>query len=238
MFSAQERRPRRVSPHARFAPSVRLHVPPLGVEDFGSGWDCRQELMNTAHTDVVQRFAKRFDLEALAKDAAHIAATTPSGLIVWVNSAWGRFAATNGGDPARLGVGSNYFAAAEGPLAEWLSKVTAASLRSGEVFESDYECSSAAEQREFRLRVHPVADLGFLITHTLVRCLPHTRKARPPEVAAYARAGVIVMCSNCRRVRRRDGEAWDWVPDWVVGRPPEPVSHGLCAICADFYWRE
>jgi len=32
------------------------------VEDFGSGWDCRQELMDATDTDVVQRFAKRFDL--------------------------------------------------------------------------------------------------------------------------------------------------------------------------------
>ncbi|MDQ3034620.1 MAG: hypothetical protein M3Y87_19580 [Myxococcota bacterium] len=49
--------------------------------------------------------------------------------------------------------------------------------------------------------------------------------------------GMLVQCSHCRRVRRGDPSvtAWDWVPEYVA-RPQPRTSHGLCAVCLDFYY--
>ena len=57
----------------------------------------------------------RCDLAQHVLDAlsAHIAVLDTHGRIVAVNAPWSRYAAANGGDPARTGVGTDYFAALE-----------------------------------------------------------------------------------------------------------------------------
>lgn len=184
------------------------------------------------------RFGARFDLIALEADVAQMAATTLSGEIVWVNAAWRSFARENGGDPASTGVGANYFSATRGALARWLETMTRDCSTSGAVFETEYQCSSPTQRRDFRMRVHPIAGTGFLITHSLLRTTAlESRAGAPIPDDAYVENGLVTMCSNCRRARRADHASWDWIPEWVA-HPPRLVSHGICPVCVGFYWPE
>lgn len=60
-----------------------------------------------------------------------------------------------------------------------------------------------------------------------------------PSQASHARYGdangLVAQCSNCRKVRRADHSAWDWVPDWVK-QSPGRTTHGICEVCVGFYW--
>lgn len=187
--------------------------------------------------DLPNEIARRFDAGALARDPASIAVLSPDGVILWVNEAWCSFAADNGGqgDTSTFGLGLRYADAVQGELRTWFDEHLHKCQETHQPFELDYECSSPDTFRKFRLRVLPVE--GYvLMSHALTAEQPHTRTEMPPDDAAYrAPSGLTTQCSNCRRFRRLDGGAWDWVPAWVE-RPPARVSHGICAVCIGFYY--
>ena len=82
--------------------------------------------------------------------------------------------------------------------------------------------------------VYPVAG-ELLIVNSLVVNEPHAGHAFPAFEAHYRNSdGLLMMCSNCRRVRIGPVERWDWVPDFV-DTPPSNVTHGLCRPCFEYY---
>jgi hypothetical protein len=91
------------------------------------------------------------------------------------------------------------------------------------------------------MRIHPCPSGVLVITHSLVREIPHIEGAHEPLEALYRDAdGMIVQCANCRRARRfaatTDRPAtWDWVPEWVA-HVPRATSHGLCLSCFQFHY--
>lgn len=49
--------------------------------------------------------------------------------------------------------------------------------------------------------------------------------------------GLITQCSNCRKTQRTsEPEIWDWIP-MLIEQPPKNVSHSICFICYDYYWK-
>ena len=75
-----------------------------------------------------------------------------------------------------------------------------------------------------------------VVEHSLVAESLHEGADGEPDVSLYEGAGGIVLqCSNCRRVRRHDRRAWHWVPA-LVAAPRPRTSHGICPTCAGFYW--
>lgn len=181
--------------------------------------------------------ARRFDWAALDADHASIVVLDATGTIVWANRAWFRFFEENaeGHDPASVQVGASYPEAIAGSLGEYYARVFDECRRSGQPFEQDYECSSPTEQRLYRLRVLPVEGV-VIVSHHLRVVSPHVAAGGRTDLARYVRAdGILVQCSNCRRVRTTAEGTWEWVPE-VVASPPRRVSHGLCHLCDGFYF--
>lgn len=184
-----------------------------------------------------KELARNFDLDALRQEEGVVVALDGDDRIAWVNDAWARFAAENGGETvlARYGLGTRYIDGIRGPLADYFARAFASVRTSGEPWEIEYECSSPAIFRLHRMRVLPSVEAGLLVEHNVVESRPHDRAAEIPRESDYRDDhGLLVQCSNCRRVRRV-GDGWRWIPAWVATTPAPPVSHGLCATCEGLY---
>jgi hypothetical protein len=182
-------------------------------------------------------FLQCFDRESLERDGASVAALDADGRIAWTNSAWKRFARDNGGDEVlrRFGPGASYFDAMSGDLRAFYERAFREAVATSRPFEQDYACPSATLDRNYHLRVLPLAGGGMLVEHSLVSERPHEGPSAEAHEAMFRDDdGILHQCSNCRRMRRVDG-AWHWVPAWVVAAPPW-TSHGLCGACVGFYW--
>lgn len=95
------------------------------------------------------------------------------GTLVMVNAAWQRFALSNGGDPALMGVGANYLdvcsAGSLPPESEGHRvRTQLANLLTGETegFQLEYPCHSPDEQRWFLMHATRVGEVGAVISHT------------------------------------------------------------------------
>lgn len=174
-----------------------------------------------------------FDARALELFESSIAVLDPEGSILWRNPAWDRFAKDNGGE----GEYASYFDGIAPPLRDFYRSVFTNALETGEVYEQDYECSSATTYRLFHLRALPVDAHGLVLEHSLVAESPHDPQPEEVIEARYLDAtGKLHQCGNCRRVRNRNREhEWHWVPRWVE-RPHPRTSHVICPSCAGYYW--
>jgi hypothetical protein len=162
--------------------------------------------------------------------------------IVFCNSAWDRFAQENGGATARAAcvISKNLLDVIAPALRDFYRQLFAQARILGQPVDHDYECSSPAAFRLYRMRIYPLeSSKGFVVLNSLRVQRPHDRIASEPDDAAYIdSAGLIHMCANCRRTRRvadRDN-AWDWVPAYLDGNRKN-ISHGVCPMCLEYYYR-
>jgi hypothetical protein len=192
--------------------------------------------MNVTGAKVAETVARRFRLDALERDSSSIVAIADDGRIGWLNAGWLRFASANGGAAAAIRVGDNYFAGISGEVRPLFEHAVERCLASGAPLEQDYECSSAKEFRAFHLQMLPLGTDALLLVHSLVEAHSHDRAAEPADEAHFRNEkGLVVQCSNCRRVRSFPEASWHWVPAWVETLP-ERVTHVLCPVCRGFYW--
>jgi hypothetical protein len=175
---------------------------------------------------------------SLAADPSTLVALAPNGTILWVNAAWREFARANDGEDAlaKFGPGTSYFDGIALPLRSFYEGVMANALVTGEPFEQDYECSSPDHFRTLRLRLLPFGSDGVLLEHSVLVERAHDGPASEALETLYRdQNGIMLQCSNCRRVRHNDSGAWNWVREWV--RDPAPsTSHGICKTCIVYYW--
>jgi hypothetical protein len=182
-------------------------------------------------------FASRFDERALADDGATLVALDEAGVIVWTNSAWSTFARDNDGAEVltRFGIGTRYLDGIAGSLRSFYEVVFSEVLSKQRIIEHDYECSSPDIERHLHLRVLPVPGAGLLLEHSTVWQAPMERPHAEALERVYRNAdGLVIQCSNCRRVRRSERKQWDWVPAWVSRSHPQ-TSHGMCEICLELF---
>jgi hypothetical protein len=167
-----------------------------------------------------------------------LVALDPAGTILWMNEAW-RKRARAYGEPdilERFGPGSSYFEGISEPLRSFYGSVLQNARLTGEPFEHEYECSSAETFRINHLRVLPFGTEGFLLVHSGVVERPQAHEEAEAVERTYRNGDdLIVQCSNCRRVRRRESVVWDWVRAWAERSPPG-TSHGICKPCIGYYW--
>lgn len=184
--------------------------------------------------------SEAFDLSLLDRDGATLVAIDEHHTIRWFNQAWTKFARANDGKAVleRFSVGASYVDAIGAPLRDFYEAAFRTAVHSGKVFEHEYDCSSPELARVFHLRALPTRDRGLLIEHSLLveQPLP-PQEATPFQRTAYVGDnGLILQCANCRRVKRGDGSAWDWLPTFARRRDLD-VSHGICPTCVAYYWR-
>jgi PAS domain-containing protein len=174
-----------------------------------------------------------FDAGALERLDSNVAVIDGAGAILWVNTAWTRFARENGGGEIEA---RSYFDAISPPLREFYEDAFGKALATGRAFDQEYECSSADVRRVFHLRALPVEARALLVEHSLVIEGAHEAESAEAIEARYLGPDdVLLQCSHCRRVRAVGTEAWDWVREWVA-RPHPRTSHGICPSCVGFYW--
>jgi PAS domain-containing protein len=179
--------------------------------------------------------APAFDVQALEQLDSSIAVIDAEANIMWVNPAWERFARENGAGETRPRL-SSYLDGITPPLRDFYRAVFAAALATGAVFEQEYECSSPDRRRIFHFRALPIDDRGLILEHSLVAENEPEGGDGEHIVSRYLDEGnTLLQCSHCRRVRRPDTQAWDWVRAWAA-RPHPATSHGLCPLCVGFYW--
>lgn len=160
--------------------------------------------------------------------------------ITYCNSAWDSFALQNRGGPEVLRdkvVSRNLLDVVPEELREYHANLFVTARCTGQPVYHDYECSSATMFRLYRMQIYPLAQ-GFAVINSLRVEHPHDRTPMEPDDAMYkTSAGLIRMCSNCRRINRRsDAAAWDWVPAYI-DRANEKVTHGVCPLCLEYYYR-
>jgi len=159
--------------------------------------------------------------------------------IVYCNPAWDRFALANNGGLAvsdRV-LGSIIMDFIPSELIEFY-RAAFASARDA-VVEFDYECSSPDSYRIFRMQILPIEQpKGYTVINamTVGEGMEAKRSAFVLGPEYVGEAGIITVCSHCRRSRRVDCSGqWDWVPANL--KPVlRNVSHGLCPICHAYFY--
>ena len=162
--------------------------------------------------------------------------------ISYCNPAWDRFALENAGEKVvrDLVVGTDLRAFLPDSLQRFYDDVFAIA-RARRVLAFDYECSSPDLFRLFRMQVKWLPQYGgFAVVNALRVERDHLATAAvayTPERFVYADSqGIITMCCHCRKTQRQGVEnTWDWVPEHLK-RMPLTVSHGLCPVCADYFY--
>jgi hypothetical protein len=183
-----------------------------------------------------------FRRETLESSTANVCGLWPDLRIAYVNPAWVAFGLANGARAtgASAALDTNILSVVPGALRAHYEGMFARAQQTNAPVEHDYECSSPTVRRAFRMAIHPCVSGALVVVHSLTRETPHLERASPPLDELYRDArGLIIQCSNCRRVRRNlepiAPDSWDWVPEYVARRPAR-TSHGLCELCHDFYY--
>jgi hypothetical protein len=161
--------------------------------------------------------------------------------ITYCNQAWDRFALENHGPgaTAKKVISRNLLDFVAPDLKSFYRELFARARTFGRLVSHDYECSSATVFRLYRMQIYPLEPgAGFVVQNSLHVEHPHDRVALQPSSALYKDdSGIIHMCANCRRTRRvTDPGVWDWVPAYVEGKRTN-ISHGVCPMCLEFYYR-
>lgn len=178
-----------------------------------------------------------YSLRELEAAAHTVVGLRPDYSVGYRNGAWSRFAADNDAVELAHWNGKPITVSFAPPIRRYYEALFVGVQESGQPVDHDYECSSAAVFRWFRLRILPLRDRALLLLHHLRVEEAHTRPAFAPDEARYRDPeGIVTQCCHCRRTRRAtDRATWDWVPAYLDRRLPQ-VSHGLCPPCFRHYF--
>ena len=115
-------------------------------------------------------------------------------------------------------------------------------LSSGQSWTQEYECSSPDTYRMYHQTAYPFKNgKGLIIVNVQTVKVPMEQLQRTAHQVSDLRyvnkEGIITQCTNCRYTERADKPTnWDWVPG-LVKEMPENLSHTICPICFDYYWK-
>lgn len=191
--------------------------------------------------ELEQLLARYYGLDALERHTGAIYAIDADWRIRYMNAAWGRFAAENGGEPTigrRYTVGSSLLDAfaSETTRAYYVTHYTNC-RDTGRVWRHEYDCSSPEIPRRFLQLVYPLSKGHLLIVNSR-----RMEAAEPTDetgifLDSYRDThGLIHQCAHCRRVSTtNDADCWDWVPEWAR-EIPVTSSHTFCPTCVGFYY--
>jgi hypothetical protein len=158
--------------------------------------------------------------------------------IVRCNREWDRFALANGGGEAVSSkvIGTGIMTVVPPHLRAFYCAAYDNVQRHQRPWWHTFECSSPMQARIFHMRILPCEDGGLLIINTLIGSADLGLSA-PIAVSDYADSeGTVIMCSHCRRVRRRsEPRAWDWLPELLIGSRLL-VTFDLCEFCTAYHY--
>jgi hypothetical protein len=194
---------------------------------------------------IIDIFFKRhidyLDIESIKKSHDVIYIVDEKMILRAYNHAWIKFAKDNHGAMilAYYSTGSNIADAFTGPIKDYLIGAYKKALQENKPFEHDYECPSAAEYRLFHQTAYPIVESrGLVISNHLVKTCSPTETAHEFKERFVNEHGIVVQCSNCRKIRdSKNDDGWLWVPEFIE-KPYPKTSHGICPRCLDHYYPE
>lgn len=164
--------------------------------------------------------------------------------LAYLNPGWFRFALENGGEPQitfKWKLGVSILDAVSFPLRAFYEHSYRHCLRSQQIWNHEYECSSDSVYRWLHQIVYPLGQAeGLLIVNSVKIERPHDPQERPVQPAEDViyrdQYGLAHQCAHCRRVRNLlERERWDWIPEWVK-QVPQATTHTLCFACYGHYY--
>lgn len=182
-------------------------------------------------------YLRGYSVDELEAAAHTVVGLRPNYSVGYRNGAWTRFASDNDAVELAHWNGTPITAAFLEPVRAFYEQLFRGVQDTGVPVDHDYECSSPALFRAFRLRILPLQDRGLLLLHHLAVEHVHTVPGLPPDDGRYRdQHGLATQCCHCRRTRRATEPAtWDWVPAYLDRHTPQ-VSHGLCPPCFRHYF--
>jgi hypothetical protein len=187
-----------------------------------------------------QEALRDFDLDHLEAHPGTVYAVSPDTSLQFLNSAWDRFYAENGGrEDQAWGLGARLLDATPEALRPFYETRFQQTIAENRPWEHVYECSSPEAVRQFHMLAYPLpAGAGALVINSLQYQAPRPSEGQRATDAYLDEYGLVHQCAHCRKVRRiADRRVWDWAPALV--RSPYPrTSHALCPPCFGYYYNE
>ncbi len=160
----------------------------------------------------------------------------------YCNAAWDRFALANRGSQLlrETQIGHSIMDITPAPLRRFYSTLFGGVLRSGDLAEHVYQCSSDEKFRLFQMQVTRTYDDRLpclVVKNSLLLEQEHERgDFRDDSQALRQGNGLIMMCCHCRKTRLPNAvDSWVWIPD-LVRSMPQGVSHGICLACFEIHY--
>ena len=186
-----------------------------------------------------------FDLDTLESYQQPVHAISSELDLIYFNKAWAEFYTRNsdgGSLPKSIEPGApllDHFASSEkNYYKELYQKV----LDQREVLHHEHEWHALDTFNIYAQTLYPLeVGRGVLIVNNL-KVPKGTQRAASVSSEeidkSYMKAdGFYHQCSNCRKTHRNGGTgAWDWIPA-NVDAPPDNVSHTICPVCFEHYWK-
>jgi hypothetical protein len=160
--------------------------------------------------------------------------------IIYCNQAWDRFARDNGAPELCGGasIGRSLLNVIPEVLRPFYTRVFQEVVRNRMIWQHAYECSSPAQFRKHRMRIHPLSSDGLLFTNSLIVEHSHEHLLADGTHPYLDANNIITMCAHCRCSRRIDKpEQWDFVPAHLAhGLDTLNTSHGMCPVCRAYFY--
>lgn len=185
------------------------------------------------------------DFETMENSSHTIFGLSKDLKLIYFNQAWFEFAKQNNGEPnisLLYPIGASFENGISGEIKTFYIENYIKVLSDLKVWKHEYECSSPELYRLYCQDVYPLKNgEGIIVINSLKVEIPHDKKDKNKSVLAIKKYvnynGFITQCTNCRKTQRpNEPENWDWIPNFV-SKPPKNVSHSICSICYDYFWK-
>lgn len=185
-----------------------------------------------------------FDFDTIQQSNQIIYGLSDDFKLIYYNEAFLNFAQNNSTENINTisPIGLDFTSILPTVLKDFYLNNLKATLSKGTVWHHDYECSSDTTFRLFNLSAYPLKDKSGILIVNKIRIEEQISKHKladhkPLEKIYTHETGFINQCSNCRSIQRVDDTTkWDWVSSWVK-KMPANVSHNICPVCFDYYWK-
>ncbi|NSW45150.1 MAG: hypothetical protein HPY79_04990 [Bacteroidales bacterium] len=197
--------------------------------------------MQKRFIDGILTILENFDFNTLEESAHSVYAISNNFELIYFNQAWFNFAKQNNGEPiisSKYKIGTNIFDGMTEIVSKYYFEKYQYILHTKKVWHHDYQCSSSNIYREYHQSVYPLKNNKGLVIINSLKVEKKIHDTYNTDYSYTQEDGFVVQCCNCRKTQRNsDKQIWDWVPAFVE-KMPQNVSHSICPICFDYYYKK
>ncbi len=158
-------------------------------------------------------------------------------LIVFVDSAWDRFAIRNEAPEleSKKVIGRKLWDLVDDEVTRHVYQQMLAEVRNGRSISFDFRCDSPNRRRFLEMKITPFADRGVQF-ETVTKLVEERSSQDLYRRSPRFTGGMVVTCSWCKKVKTSEN-VWHEVEQAVQMlklfdlSPAPQISHGMCEIC-------